>query len=405
MTDRIRVLFAIGSLGCGGSERQVLNILTRLDRSRFEPHLYLLDRSGEFLADVPDDVSVKAFSDDVQAGGIYVPGKIFRQQVAHLTEHLRSSRFDVLYDRTFLMPPVTGPATKATGVPRVSTITADPERDLANNLHRFVWLKKKLLAKSYREAACVVGVSNGVRRSAETFYGLDAAKTRTIYNGFDFELIRSRAAEACPVEMPGEEDSFCIACVGRLQREKGVDVLLRALRIAVHDRGLSNLRLIVVGDGPDADSLRSLCRDLNLDQCVTFAGFQSNPYAVLSKCRLLCLPSRYEGMPNALVEALACGLPTIASNCPHGPREILEGEQLGELVTPDDPAALAAAIERAVEKPSSETDQTARFESVAGRFSIERSVAEVEETLVEIAALRERTSGRVIECRKSQSSR
>lgn len=385
MTDGIRVLFAIGSLGCGGSERQLLNILTRLDRSRFEPHLYLLDRSGEFLADVPDDVSFKAFSDDVQAGGIYVPGKIFRQQVAHLTEHLRSSRFDVLYDRTFLMPPVTGPASKATGVPRVSTITADPERDLANNLHRFVWLKKKLLAKSYREAACVVGVSDGVRLSAEKFYGLDTAKTRTIYNGFDFEQIRSRAAEVCPIEYSSDDDTFHIACVGRLQREKGVDVLLRALRIAVHDRGLGKVRLVIVGDGPDADSLKSLCRNLNLDQFVTFAGFQSNPYAVLSRCRLLCLPSRYEGMPNALVEALACGLPTIASNCPHGPREILEDERLGELVTPDDPAALASAIERAVGKPASDANRIARVESVEARFSIKNSVGQLEDLLAEIS--------------------
>jgi glycosyltransferase involved in cell wall biosynthesis len=385
MTDRIRVLFAIGSLGCGGSERQLLNILTRLDRSRFEPHLYLLDRSGEFLAEVPNDVSITAFSDDAQPGGIYVPGKIFRQQVSHLTEHLRSSRFDVLYDRTFLMPPVTGPATKATGVPRISTITADPDRDLTNNLNRFVWLKKKLIGQAYREAACVVGVSDGVRRSAETFYDLDAAKTRTIYNGFDFEQIRSRAADECPIELPGDEDSFRIACVGRLQHEKGVDVLLRALKIAVHDRGLVHVRLLAVGDGPDADSLMSLSHDLRLEKFVTFVGFQPNPNAILARCRLLCLPSRYEGMPNALVEALACGLATIASNCPHGPREILEDERLGELVTPEDETALASAIERAVEKPSTEADQTRRVESVEARFSINSSMGQLEELLAEIS--------------------
>ena len=96
MTDRIRVLFAIGSLGCGGSERQLLNILERIDRSRFEPHLYLLDRSGEFLSLVPDDVSITAFSDDFRTDGLYIPGRIFRQQVSHLTSHLKQSRFDVV---------------------------------------------------------------------------------------------------------------------------------------------------------------------------------------------------------------------------------------------------------------------------------------------------------------------
>lgn len=381
MTRRIRVLFAIGSLGCGGSERQLLNILRRLDRSRFEPHLYLLDRSGEFLAEIPEDVPISAYSDDAKTGGLYVPGKVFRQQVAHLTRHLQSGGFDILYDRTFLMPPVTGPATRTTGVPRISTVTADPDRDLASNLHRFVWLKKKLIARALREAACVVGVSDGVRQSAVKFYDLDPRKTQTIFNGFDFEHIRSRAAEPCPIDFPGDDDTFRVACVGRLQKEKGVDVLLQALRIAVHDRGLRQLQLVVVGDGPDAELLRSLVTNLHLDGFVTFAGYQPNPCAILSRCHILCLPSRYEGMPNALVEALACGLPTVASNCPHGPREILDSEQLGELVTPEDEAALAMAIERAIERTVDEVSRRIRMESVETRFSISRCVEELEELL------------------------
>ena len=145
MTGRTRVLFTIGSLGCGGSERQLINILSRIDRVRFEPHLYLLDRSGEFLEDVPSDVTVTSFSDTPQPGGLTLPGTMFRRQIAHLTQHLRAGEFDVVYDRTFLMPPVTGPAAQASGVPRISTVTADPRRDLANNLQRFVWIKKKLL--------------------------------------------------------------------------------------------------------------------------------------------------------------------------------------------------------------------------------------------------------------------
>lgn len=382
MSDRIRVLFAIGSLGCGGSERQLLNILERIDRSRFEPHLYLLDRSGEFLSLVPDDVPVTAFSDDSTEGGLYVPGKIFRQQIAHLTEYLKRESFDVLYDRTFLMPPITGPATKAAGILRVSTITADPSRDLENNLNRFVWLKKRLIAKSLREAHFVVGVSDGVRRAAELFYGLDEAKSRTIYNGFDFDRIESQAAEVTTISV--DDDQFHIACVGRLQREKGVDVLLKSLKIAVHDRGLGQLRLTVAGDGPDAGKLKQFANDARLQNHVTFAGFVENPYAIVSQSDLFCLPSRYEGMPNALVEALSLGVPAIASNCPHGPREILDSEQLGELVTPDDENALAAAIERAAEKPRGKESCDARMKSVRDRFSIEASIGALEDLFKEV---------------------
>lgn len=386
MTDRIRVLFAIGSLGCGGSERQLLNILERIDRSRFEPHLYLLDRSGEFLSLVPDDVPVTAFSDDARTGGLYFPGKVFRQQIAHLTSHLKQGQFNVVYDRTFLMPPVTGPATKATSTPRISTITADPQRDLANNLNRFIWLKRQLITKSLREASCVVGVSDGVRKSAIRIYGLDEEKTQTIYNGFDLDRIRGLADEACPIELRGDEGTFRIACVGRLQHEKGVDILLNALQIAIHERGLRQIQLVLAGDGRDAGMLRSLCRDLNLDEFVTFAGFQKNPYAILSRCDLLCLPSRYEGMPNALVEALACGLLAIASNCPHGPQEILTSEQFGQLVTVEDEHALAQAIELASQRPTTEADQKARIESVEARFSISRSIEDLQKLLTRVAA-------------------
>jgi len=386
MTDRIRVLFAIGSLGCGGSERQLLNILERIDRSRFEPHLYLLDRSGEFLSLVPDDVSITAFSDDFRTDGLYIPGRIFRQQVSHLTSHLKQSCFDVVYDRTFLMPPVTGPATNATSTPRISTITADPQRDLANNLNRFIWLKRRLITRSLREASCVVGVSDGVRKSAIRFYGLDAANTQTVYNGFDLGRIRSLADEAPPIKLRGDESTFRIACVGRLQHEKGVDILLNALRIAIRERGLQQLQLVLAGDGPDAAMLRSLCHNLNLDEFVTFAGFQQNPYAILSRCDLLCLPSRYEGMPNSLVEALACGLPAIASNCPYGPQEILTSEQLGQLVTAEDEHALAQAIELASERPTTETDRKTRIDSVEARFSISRNIETLQELLARVAA-------------------
>ncbi|MFP6763796.1 MAG: glycosyltransferase [Planctomycetaceae bacterium] len=384
MTSRTRVLFTIGSLGCGGSERQLLNILSRLDRTCFEPHLYLLDRSGEFLADVPSDVPVTAFSDVRQPGGSSLPGTTFRRQIAHLTQHLCAGKFDVVYERTFLMPPLTGPAAKASGIPRISTVTADPERDLANNLQRFTWIKKKLLGRALRNAAGVVGVSDGVRRAAERFYGLTPETTRTIYNGFDIEHIRCRAAEPCPLDLPGGSDAFRIAYVGRLQREKGLDILLKAMRIAIHERGLGHLRLIVAGDGPDSESLQALVKDLRLEEQVVFTGFVQNPYAIVSRCQLLCLPSRYEGMPNTLVEGLALGIPVIASNCPHGPQEILDGEQLGELVTPESEAALATAIERAVARTPDESAARARKHSVEQRFSIERCVAELEQFLTDV---------------------
>lgn len=108
MPDRIRVLFAIGSLAGGGSERQVVNILRHLDRSRFEPILYLIYRAGEHLKHVPGDVPVIAFDDVPPPGGIYLPGRIRRAQIGHLRQVLKEQGIHVVYDRTSQMTLIAG---------------------------------------------------------------------------------------------------------------------------------------------------------------------------------------------------------------------------------------------------------------------------------------------------------
>jgi hypothetical protein len=150
MTDRIRVLFAIGSLAGGGSERQLVNILRHIDRSKFEPHLYLVSRSGEFLSLVPDDVSITAFDDEPGSGGVYLPGRIRREQIAHFRSTLIEKKIHVVYDRTPHMTLVAGPACRQLRVPNISTVVSNPADDLRDNIGRFRWWKFRVLS-SHRQ--------------------------------------------------------------------------------------------------------------------------------------------------------------------------------------------------------------------------------------------------------------
>ena len=134
--------------------------------------------------------------------------------------------------------------------------------------------------------------------------------------------------------------------MGRLTRQKDFATLIRAF--ARVRQGLP-ARLIVLGEGEDRDDLEALCRSLGVAADVDLPGFVANPYAILARARLFVLSSRWEGLPGALIEALACGARVVATDCPSGPREILDDGRYGQLVAVEDEVALADAMRAALD--------------------------------------------------------
>jgi glycosyltransferase involved in cell wall biosynthesis len=137
-----------------------------------------------------------------------------------------------------------------------------------------------------------------------------------------------------------------IVCVGRLSREKDQRTLLRAMTLMPPER---SWRLAIVGDGPERAALEAFARSNDLADRTVFTGYVADPFAWMMRARVLVLPSVYEGLPCVIMEALACGTPVVCTDCPHGPREILEGGRYGTLIPVGDPAAMAAAIEAALD--------------------------------------------------------
>jgi glycosyltransferase involved in cell wall biosynthesis len=139
--------------------------------------------------------------------------------------------------------------------------------------------------------------------------------------------------------------------VGRLAPQKDHETLLRAF--ALVRAGRPGLRLAVVGGGSEnaLARLQALAGELGVAQAVAFLGYQPNPLRYVARAQLFVLSSRFEGFPNVLLEALACGTPVVSTDCPSGPREILDEGAYGELVPVGDPATMAAAIGRTLEAP------------------------------------------------------
>ncbi len=345
MTKKIRVLFAIGSLGGGGAERVVLDQLARLNREKFTPLLYLVSNSGALLSELPDDVPVFAFDLRHPAPRLNLPGRIHRQLVSDMAAVIREQQVDLVYDHTFHMTLIAGPATAATKVPRISLVVCDPEKDFTTSESRFQFLKRRILKKSYREADAVVAVSEGVREATISFYDCDPGSVQTLYNPINIERIDDYYHQG---ELRLDPEQFHIVSCGRLHAQKGFADLIEAAEKLVFGKGLTHLRFHILGEGPSRDALELEIEQKCLTDYVFLVGFQSNPFQYYREAQLFCLSSHYEGFGLVLAEAMACRIPVLSTDCPSGPAEILANGKLGRLVQPENPDALAEQISDAV---------------------------------------------------------
>ena len=353
-SQRIRVLLCSSSMDGGGSEKQLLNLLRGLDRDRFEPVLYLLYESGVLLEEVPEDVKRVAFWTENANPRWNWPGRIHRLQVQHLAKLLRQEQIDVVYDRLFHMTLITGPATERTQTPRISTIVSPPQFDLAHSEKTWITMKKIALRKAYSTATALLSVGAGTADNAAKYYKIPRDAFQVMLSPIDIERIDSESL--MPWTGPGlRQNRKQIISIGRLSDEKGHRYLIQAFAkymnaVKMDQAPAADLHL--VGDGVLRKELESLTASLNISDCVFFHGQVHGPFSLLKQCDLLVLPSLYEGMPNALLEAMACRVPVLATNTAQGAGELLRNHPLGTLVSKANADEMANAIQDRFQRPA-----------------------------------------------------
>lgn len=373
----------LGSLGAGGAERQVLRILKHLDRARFAPLLYVVNREGELLDQVPADVPVFAYWDNRRYPRLNFPGRILLSQARDLGRVIDREKIDLVYDRASQMTLTASLAMKGKAIPRMSVAVGEPSRDFELLHARFSFAKRYLLRHAYRSANQVVGVSEGVRLGLIQFFKLPPSQVVTCPNLFDIEQIDVASNE--PFNKYDAE-RFEIVSVGRLSPEKGHIHLLQAMDRLVNSEDISQVRLWLVGNGSSDQRLRDFVDEHALKDHVRFAGYQANPLPFVKHAQLFCLPSLYEGMPNALIEAMVCGVPVVSTDCPSGPREILgDDDSLGRLVPGADADALAASIREIIaDYPTFLAKTTAARQHVSDNYSLTRGLKRLESLFDEL---------------------
>ena len=365
MSDRLRVLFALPFLSrIGGSERVMVTLLQRLDRSRFEPLLAVLDGYRNELADeLPDDVEV-----------IDLAARRARWAARPLIAALRRWRPAVLLSNLGhlnLMIAMLRPL-----LPRDIALVGR-ETSLVTNLHeqyRTARLRNAAYRRFYPNLDLVICQSTGMRDDLVNNLGFPPDRLRLVPNPVDVLRLKARAALAEPaadllLRPPGERRPFCLVAVGRLTEVKGFDLLIDAA--ATLPRGLAEI--FILGEGPARSELAARIANAGVHDRVHLLGFQSNPHAFIARSDALVLSSRFEGLPNVVLEAIALGRPVIATPCPGGLSDIATAAGGIRIATAITSSALAAAISATIREPvrvagdisSFEADTiTRRYESV-----------------------------------------
>lgn len=399
----IRILCCSGSLEGGGSERQLWQLVSHLDRERFEPLVYLLHRKGVYLDKLPEDVSVFDFwsNSSLNPSGTRVPGRIFLDQVKNLGTLLDDLSVELVYDRTFHMTLVTAHASQMRRMPYVSTIVSPPSRDFASSGERFSFFKKWLLGRAYRHRLCTpIAVSSDVAGDASGFYKIARERIRVLPSPVDMDAVQAASEESHSAgdskRREGCKDTcFQVVVVGRLSNEKGQETAIRAfarflqlLETEGIDDAARNCALAIVGDGPDRSNLESLVRELEIQSNVEFHGFLENPYPLIRSSDLLLVPSRYEGLPNVVLEAMSLRTPVLATRCSQTLDELITGKNgraLGTLTDADDVEQMSEALVstwKQRDTTKSQVDDAYRY--VSDNHSLPTWMASMEELFLTI---------------------
>ena len=202
----------------------------------------------------------------------------------------------------------------------------------------------RILRHLYRHADRIVTLTDGARR--------DLVRNFSVPESMISVMRTNAVLPPTIVNWIAQWDGDCgresdlIVCIGRLSAEKGQHTLLRAMTLLPLDRPW---RLGIVGEGPDRAALEAFARDNGLSQRVVFTGQVPDPFVWMRRAAVAVCSSIYEGLGNTIIEALACGTPVVSTDCPYGPREILQDGRYGTLTPVGDPAAMAEAIAAALD--------------------------------------------------------
>lgn len=337
-----RLPILVSFSGEGGVERMVFNLVEAIAARGIDIDLLAIRADSAHLTALPDGVRL-----------IDLGVRHSLPAVAPLARYLRRDRPEAMLvakDRAIRAAVL---ARALAGVPCriVGRLGTNLSAALAGRAGLARWLRTAPMRPLYARVDHVVCVSGGVLEDTESLTGLPRTRLSVVRNPVVTPRLAVLAAAAPAPPLPawtGHCKVPLIVGAGRLTEQKDFATLIRAF---AQLRRTRPVRLAILGDGRERAALLALASSLDVAEDLVMPGFVPNPWAWMAHAQLFVLSSRWEGSPNVLTEALALGVPSVATDCPSGPRELLRAGAVGPLVPVGDALALAAAMAATLENP------------------------------------------------------
>lgn len=349
----LQICVVVPNFHSGGAQRVAISLANQLSLMGITVTFFALNSRGPLRPDVSEDVIVKPLGDGRGLGAIF-----------RLRENLRDRNPSVVISFMTHVNLITLFVTMTLGI---SARVIATEHGLLRKSLEGVSMPKKAVIRLlceylYPRAFKVVAVSNQLEENLRTELRLARSKVSTIHNGVPISQIRSLARQKPGISLPSSGLKLVVA-VGRLVEAKGFGDLIAAFA----DQDLRQIaKLLIVGEGPLHEDLEIQIREMGISKSVSLVGHQENPYPFFRLADVVVQSSHNEGLPTTIIEALVLRKKIVATDCPTGPREILEGGKWGLLVPVGDPSAMARAIRTALEtNPKRPRAQTLEHFSVA----------------------------------------
>jgi glycosyltransferase involved in cell wall biosynthesis len=364
---RKKILFAIPSLPIGGAERVMVTLLNHLDRSRFEPHLAMVQKTGFYLKDVPPDVPIH----DLKATRVrWAVPKLIRL-AWELKPHVLHTSMPELNMAAVLSRPFLPAGVRVLIREEIvgSVDTAETRK------HPAVW--NWLYRRLYSRADKVICLSKFVLNDLAEM-GIPRRVLVHLYPPVDTKLVARLGNEG---GNPFEGQGPHLLAAGRLQKRKGFDILLEAMpRVCA---AVPGAQLTILGEGVLKQELLAQRERLGLNQTVHLIGYKPNPFLYFKHADLFVLSSTNEGFGLVVVEALAVGTPVVAAPCRGVLREILGDCPMSWVAPSGGASALAETIISALKASSRRAHPLSSLQSFLNRYDAESVMREYEKLLEE----------------------
>ena len=340
---KISILFILPDLETGGAERIVTTIANHLPREKFEPKILLLRKEGGYLEILKEDVEI-----------IDIKTPRIRHSLKPILTEIRNRKPDIVFSGFGEVNAYLALFIKF--FPKIKFIARE-----TNVVSKHVTRREiRFFYKFYNNYDKIICQSDDMQNDLIENFKIKKEKLIKINNPVDFEFINDKLAIS---ENPRsfKDDFKNIVAIGNLSSRKGFDNLLK---VFIHLKN-EKILLHILGDGRDKELLHQMKKDLGLEN-VIFHGQQKNPYQFLKFAELFILSSRYEGFPNVLLEAGACGTYALANSCPGGITEIIQSGINGDISNIENDQEFADKILSVLKDNH---DSAAIKNSISSRFS------------------------------------